>query len=372
MNTNENKDLNKKLPNSVNQNENSNLQASTKEFARKASANYESSVKDFAREASRISALCEPGVKDFARKASANYESSVKNFAHEVSKISALYETSMKDFSKHINDILIKKSEYNKLKDEDEDDKKLYRYRPFNEYTLKELITDQIFLAGPDLLNDPYERHILINPKDYEEIEVEYISEQFLQCSDLLEFKDSQDFNDFLKSIKNDIMNYKYNYGFACFSENYNNILMWSHYASNHKGICFEYNMSDIKKQVLEKIKEIYLFPVEYFDRVQESKITKFEKISDCLYRKSDIWNYESEYRLIKEFYNEKPKGELLDFIKPSAIHLGANMDEDNENCIKLLTKNTNIKLYKMDLEDKEYKLERLELSETKVSTIKG
>ncbi len=33
--------------------------------------------------------------------------------------------------------------------------------------------------------------------------------------------------------------------GVICFSSNYDNILMWSHYANNHKGICIEFDLND-------------------------------------------------------------------------------------------------------------------------------
>ena len=46
-----------------------------------------------------------------------------------------------------------------------------------------------------------------------------------------------------------------------CLSENNSSVLMWSHYADNHKGICIEYDFESIKNNKL-----IYysLFPVNY------------------------------------------------------------------------------------------------------------
>lgn len=36
-----------------------------------------------------------------------------------------------------------------------------------------------------------------------------------------------------------------YNYGVACFSRSHDNILMWSHYADGHSGICVEFESDE-------------------------------------------------------------------------------------------------------------------------------
>lgn len=48
----------------------------------------------------------------------------------------------------------------------------------------------------------------------------------------------------------------------TCMTETYDNILMWSHYANSHKGICIEY---DVKKLLTQKNAfNYYIYPVIY------------------------------------------------------------------------------------------------------------
>src|SRR5690554_3644795 len=50
--------------------------------------------------------------------------------------------------------------------------------------------------------------------------------------------------------------------GIASLTTNFNNELMWSHYASSHKGICIEYDLSEFVKDI-ESMKSL-LIPVRY------------------------------------------------------------------------------------------------------------
>ena len=50
--------------------------------------------------------------------------------------------------------------------------------------------------------------------------------------------------------------------GISCFSELDNSLLMWSHYANNHKGFCVEYDLLEISKQL-----QFTPVPVIYSDK---------------------------------------------------------------------------------------------------------
>jgi len=77
------------------------------------------------------------------------------------------------------------------------------------------------------------------------------------------------------------------------------NELMWAHYANCHSGICVEY---DIKKESFDSINQsqkeslCFVSRVDYSDKVLSlSKAT----MHDALLKKSKMWSYEHEHRII-------------------------------------------------------------------------
>ncbi|MFS1427300.1 DUF2971 domain-containing protein, partial [Vibrio splendidus] len=82
--------------------------------------------------------------------------------------------------------------------------------------------------------------------------------------------------------------------GVSCFSDNINSILMWSHYADNHKGFCIELQAKDpvfhgTHKVIYQEEKPI-MNPYEVFTM-------DFTHLREMTYIKSSEWSYEREYR---------------------------------------------------------------------------
>ena len=111
----------------------------------------------------------------------------------------------------------------------------------------------------------------------------------------------------------------------GCFSSIKDNMLMWSHYANYHRGICiaYDYNYKNHGK---------LLYPVSYqqeFGDVQEAKLIKHSG-----------WSYEHEWRIIltedmirvyeKENTSSLPS-EILEF-ECCRIYLGVNFAKNDEN----------------------------------------
>lgn len=89
-------------------------------------------------------------------------------------------------------------------------------------------------------------------------------------------------------------------YGILSLTNDPNNLLMWSHYADNHRGFVLQFDENHD------------FFKTSYFDN-QEFSLTKVEYSSErpvlsysnlhspeVYYRKSPCWSYEQELRLIK------------------------------------------------------------------------
>ncbi|WP_421339648.1 DUF2971 domain-containing protein [Aeromonas veronii] len=169
---------------------------------------------------------------------------------------------------------------------------KYYSHLPpefFDEPTLK--------ITSPIHLNDPFESLL---PSDIRE----YIQE-LVENNDITYPQYTKE-----QIIKSLIQTMQFN-GVISFSETQRNLLMWAHYADDHKGICIGYEtdsilFSDTKKR-LKTASEIR--KVNY-DTVRHENFGEIQKIKDPAYlhhyivsnvmlTKGDSWIYEKEHRFI-------------------------------------------------------------------------
>lgn len=83
--------------------------------------------------------------------------------------------------------------------------------------------------------------------------------------------------------------------GVACFSEVPDSILMWSHYAESHSGVCVEFDHADSKSVIARALPVRYAStyaPAKAFGDSQERQVELF------LLTKSVCWSYEREWRI--------------------------------------------------------------------------
>lgn len=160
----------------------------------------------------------------------------------------------------------------------------------------------------------------------------------------------------------------------TCFSKKNNEILMWSHYADGHKGVCIEFefkNNQDFFEVVYNKkrkklnLKEL-LYRIFYMinqnEQTPDEALIKLLSFQFVVKSKKD-WNYEEEVRCIKslnEGFKELSKGKYLCSIegKINRIYLGCNISKENEDVIRNLCQVKGIEVLKTKLsETSEYKL---------------
>ena len=77
-----------------------------------------------------------------------------------------------------------------------------------------------------------------------------------------------------------------------CMGPDVGNLLMWSHYADGHKGICIEFNTNN---KVIGTA-----YRVEYRNEYPVWKLYDPDRMRYLL-TKADVWKYEKEYRLIAQ-----------------------------------------------------------------------
>jgi hypothetical protein len=141
-------------------------------------------------------------------------------------------------------------------------------------------------------------------------------------------------------------------HGVLSLAENSTSILMWSHYAKNHRGFCIEYDFGALDPGAYLRR---FCFPVLYRRRLPD--VTPYLSPSDpprnnmwgiytCI-TKNDEWAYEREWRYVQPFGIAPANGELA-MPKPSAILLGALVERDDEEWMREFCADTGIPLKRM------------------------
>lgn len=118
-------------------------------------------------------------------------------------------------------------------------------------------------------------------------------------------------------------------FGIACFSASMNNMLLWTHYADNHRGICLIFEPSKDSYGALTHSSEIQYQSELPHIRLVDLSETGDSKIIKILLTKSKQWQHEQEYRLILP-YGAK---QSLQFHPSSLIGivLGAKISKEHE-----------------------------------------
>lgn len=154
----------------------------------------------------------------------------------------------------------------------------LYRYQPINKYTLENLVHKKNWASNPINFNDPFE--FTLRTGNSINSEGKYI---LIKKEELL--------------VKEQIQKTLSSMGVVSYSESYDDILLWSHYAFNHQGMCLVFE--------IENPKYLHLFKVKYRKTIFNLGFKKNSKNQPVLYTKSKVWAYEREHRQIF-MYNEK------------------------------------------------------------------
>jgi len=176
-------------------------------------------------------------------------------------------------------------------------------------------------------------------------------------------------FNEFMNNEVKE-MNNKFNevlkkgYKICSFSENIESLLMWSHYADEHKGFAIEYDFSVLP---VSDLTCRFLWPVIYsenlFDASKFFKEAKNKESFNNLFgiisaiHKAKDWQYEKEWRLVVIPFSGKDPPHNFQVPTPKSVYFGAKMLDKDKKIISEITKVKSIPLYRMELSHTEYKM---------------
>jgi hypothetical protein len=272
----------------------------------------------------------------------------------------------------------------------------LYKFRPlfskyeidnnrdinFNKNTFKLLIDGELHFSSPLDFNDPFDSLINIEKK------CEALSGEISIEARLNKKKNNVTWSDLGDITCNDLPNESWgnlihSYSVSdlrifCASKSFSNILLWSHYADMHRGICIGFDL--INKSLKYKEKEYDFIKVKYGNNFI-FKNDNEKSIANSLLCKTLDWKYENEYRLIldnKIIINDKKNIDIeLSYIKEIIFgvltpikYIQALVNKMYESTHKKRIENLELKFYQMKRDIGSFKINKEELDYKKYINI--
>ena len=220
-----------------------------------------------------------------------------------------------------------------------------YSFRRFNEHSLADLINNEITVSPSKKMNDPFDSVINLWGSEDQLIET---------CKERKHIKNlSRSFDYFrIRSFCNGET-----------EEALGNLLMWSHYADEHRGYCIKYKLSKhfIKQDENDSFEHMFLKPIIYRKDEEKVDISELTTINTDLAfaTKHRSWKYENEVRLIVYNPNKEESFYGIPLDKDScieAIYFGCKCEPKTINTIKKLfsESDTPPKFYQMKSDSKD------------------
>ena len=184
------------------------------------------------------------------------------------------------------------------------------------------LVKNRLYFSNPAQFNDPFEMIPAILPrkifKSVSPVRKKKLSEDVL----------SQIYQDSMRKFRDEQSKVLTKFGVSCLSQSFDDIVMWSHYADQHKGICI---LFDTKLKFFDGLR-----PVTYVPKRLPTPIkTKGEpgRLMQLMTTKLDLWEYEKEWRIL-----DYENGPGIKHFPPEILHgviFGCRMTEQNKGRIR-------------------------------------
>jgi len=217
----------------------------------------------------------------------------------------------------------------------------LYRYRHLqgehHEWT-KRILTDSVlYFASPQTFNDPFDCKVNFRPsfsvcklkEKYIEILKDLKPHLSLSERKIIAIRDVNAHKDnFITPMTRDLQNKIDNIGVLSLSATARNVLLWSHYADGHKGLCLKFIVTSDTPFFCpaQPVKYATTYPkVDICDPIER-------QVDAFLLTKAIDWKYEEEWRIIDHDPGKGNKSfpeELL-----VEVIFGAQMEPQNKKAV--------------------------------------
>lgn len=175
----------------------------------------------------------------------------------------------------------------------------LYKYRAPGTFT-ERIITDRkLWFANPESFNDPFDGNIrVLTNNSFEEIKTYWEKVPNMTRAEKRHIiqqmaKDPAKRARMVNGAAQDATNET---GVSCYAEEPDNILMWSHYASSHTGLCLKFDL------LADPSFFFTLIPVNYSSDYPQCNFIRFpnDSVEKLIGTKAKLWEYEKEWRVLK------------------------------------------------------------------------
>lgn len=236
------------------------------------------------------------------------------------------------------------------------------------------ILCNKLFFAPPKSFNDPfdcqiapsipsdkkqllksYSKLLKLYKKKYNIKYPEYLERLSRFKNELNESSSPQKYSNEIKALLKEYMRV------FCLSEDGASVPMYAHYANDHQGCCLKFQ---VDKEFFSMAREVH-YSSDY-PSVDLLNSTPEERSKILFFTKAKCWEYEKEWRLIKEV-NYKEKDRSYDF--PGhllvGIILGYRISEERKRYIQNLIKQrkSSLKLYQVKPHESKYEMEIIELN---------
>lgn len=221
----------------------------------------------------------------------------------------------------------------------------LYKYYPYNEYSLEMFSSKKTWYSKPEAFNDPFDCRLNFNeniPVDkYEkclrwQLKREGRTEQQIEEDLELLISPGGKVHDKAKKVIDkisattlDVIN---NIGVLSLTEKNDSVTMWAHYAENHKGVCVGFLVSN--ETVPIEVTYVPKTPPVNFSNLFDDESEK--DVYKWIFSKHHDWKEEKEWRIVVS------QGNQLWPIpgKINTVIFGLRMDSSKKDIIKKILEN--------------------------------
>jgi len=172
----------------------------------------------------------------------------------------------------------------------------VYQYSSFETSLNKIILEKTIRFSNPEKFNDPFDCNERLLDINFKNKSVNHHIKELSKKK--LSFRKKQEMIKKLNSpetLTNMFKKRKKEFKISCFSKLSNEVLMWSHYANKHSGICVGFDFG-FKYQ-----DKFILCPIDYYNKIEnlDGECDTRQVFLYWLTSKSERWRYEEEIRAI-------------------------------------------------------------------------
>ncbi|WP_218619101.1 DUF2971 domain-containing protein [Vibrio algicola] len=251
---------------------------------------------------------------------------------------------------------------------------KVYKYLPFSEGSKRILSDGTMKFSHYSDFNDPFDcktaydieksmEYVNTRPDIFSEagrqLGLSKIGLEQTKDKMLSQMRASLETGEFHEGIIGEV-------GICCLTKTPDNLLMWSHYADNHKGFVIEFTLShkDYEMHMGNVEEKLFGWDVEYSNNMPmiTAGTRDFNAVKDVFLTKSLDWKYESEYRVLA--MQKGPGIHNIDRSMITKVIGGVNISDDDFDVLKSLvhtlsmSDTCNPKIIKAQMSRDQYRLE--------------